>query len=100
LDHDVKQKDVEATIFRDLHRTLPTHVFFQPGNPGQQRLFNVLRAYSRYDRVLGYCQGLGMIVAVVLTYVTEEVPGTIHNVCTVADCLNGVLCRRKHSGSW
>jgi hypothetical protein len=39
----------------------------------QTRLFNVLKGYSRYDRVLGYCQGIGMIVAVLLTYVTEEV---------------------------
>jgi hypothetical protein len=36
FDHNPVQQDVEATIFRDLHRTLPTHSFFQKGNPGYE----------------------------------------------------------------
>lgn len=27
-------QDTEAIIVRDLHRTLPNHIFFRQGNPG------------------------------------------------------------------
>ena len=57
-DHDPVQQDIEAAIIRDLHRTLPLHRDFAPGKPGQQLLFNVLRVYSRFDKPLGYCQGM------------------------------------------
>lgn len=66
-------------------RTFPHHDFFTDGQGiGQENLFNVLKAYSlysvhfsyntycifltrvRYDPVVGYCQGLPFIVAILL----------------------------------
>ena len=43
--------DKELEIVRDLSRTYPSHVYYQQRQgPGQRSLFNVLRAYSIYDR--------------------------------------------------
>ena len=39
---------------------------------GQGALRRVLRAYSAYDREVGYCQGMNFIAAMFLTFLTEE----------------------------
>ena len=39
---------------------------------GQTALFRVLIAYAQADPVVGYCQGMGFIVAVLLSYLAEE----------------------------
>lgn len=42
---------IELEIVRDLNRTYPSHVYFQQRQgPGQRSLFNVLKAYSVYDK--------------------------------------------------
>lgn len=49
----------ELDIIRDISRTFPSHVFFQQRHgPGQRSLYNVLKAYSVYDRDVGYVQVL------------------------------------------
>ena len=64
---------VEQTICRDLHRTFPKHVMFQyVGGLGQRSLFNVLRAYSEFDRELGYTQGMCFVVGFLLCFMQEE----------------------------
>ena len=39
---------------------------------GQKMLRRLLRAYSEYDTSTGYCQGMGFIAAMFLTYLPEE----------------------------
>eukprot|EP01063_Lacrimia_lanifica_P009306 TRINITY_DN16302_c0_g1_i1.p1 TRINITY_DN16302_c0_g1~~TRINITY_DN16302_c0_g1_i1.p1 ORF type:complete len:330 (+),score=124.01 TRINITY_DN16302_c0_g1_i1:139-1128(+) len=57
----------------DLSRTLPTHcMFFQDMGVGQQSLLRVVTAYAVYDPRVGYCQGMGFIVATLLTQMAEE----------------------------
>ena len=47
----------EKIIQRDIARTFPEHEFFRDKNGlGQRGLFNVMKAYSNYDSVVGYCQ--------------------------------------------
>ena len=47
----------ELDIIRDISRTFPSHVFFQQRHgPGQRSLYNVLKAYSVFDREVGYVQ--------------------------------------------
>lgn len=44
-------EQIELEIVRDLNRTYPGHVYFQQRQgPGQRSLFNVLKAYSVYDK--------------------------------------------------
>ncbi|KAL1829184.1 hypothetical protein ACET3Z_007596 [Daucus carota] len=63
----------ELDIIRDISRTFPTHVFFQQRHgPGQRSLYNVLKAYSVYDKNVGYVQGMGCLAGLLLLYMCEE----------------------------
>ncbi|GAB4827452.1 hypothetical protein Ancab_034336 [Ancistrocladus abbreviatus] len=63
----------ELDIIRDISRTFPSHVFFQQRHgPGQRSLYNVLKAYSVFDRDVGYVQGMGFIAGLLLLYMSEE----------------------------
>ncbi|CAG8821736.1 3159_t:CDS:1, partial [Gigaspora rosea] len=57
----------DKIIQRDLARTFPSIEMFKEENgEGQTMLWNVLRAYSLYDPLVGYCQGLGFLVGPLL----------------------------------
>jgi hypothetical protein len=47
-------------------------MFRDDNGEGQMRLRRVLHAYSRLDTDVGYCQGMGFITAMLLTYFPEE----------------------------
>ncbi|XP_022772057.1 EVI5-like protein isoform X3 [Durio zibethinus] len=40
--------------------------------PGQRSLYNVLKAYSVFDRDVGYVQGMGFLAGLLLLYMSEE----------------------------
>ncbi|XP_022249877.1 ecotropic viral integration site 5 protein homolog [Limulus polyphemus] len=68
----------EKVIKRDIARTYPEHEFFQEKDgPGQQSLFNVMKAYSLHDREVGYCQGTAFIVGLLLLQMPEEEAFTV-----------------------
>lgn len=46
--------------------------FKEKDGPGQEALFNVIKAYSLHDREVGYCQGSGFIVGLLLMQMPEE----------------------------
>lgn len=49
--------EYEAKIVKDLARTFPMHPLFKDkSGVGQQKMFNVLKAYAVLDPELGYCQ--------------------------------------------
>ena len=56
---------VIAQIDMDIPRTLTDNVFFRRG-PGAARLREVLLAYARRNRAVGYCQGMNLIAASLL----------------------------------
>ncbi|KAH3800408.1 ecotropic viral integration site 5 ortholog-like [Dreissena polymorpha] len=63
----------EKMIRRDIARTFPEHDFFKEKNGlGQESLFHVMKAYSLHDREVGYCQGSGFIVGLLLMQMPEE----------------------------
>lgn len=53
---------VVSQIEMDIHRTLTDNIFFRKG-PGVGKLNEVLLAYSRRNRDVGYCQGMNLIAA-------------------------------------
>ena len=53
---------VISQIGMDIHRTLTDNVFFRAG-PGVQKLKEVLVAYARRNKDVGYCQGMNLITA-------------------------------------
>ncbi|XP_074654316.1 ecotropic viral integration site 5 ortholog-like [Tubulanus polymorphus] len=68
-----KTSPFEKVIRRDIARTYPEHDFFKEKDGlGQESLFNVMKAYSLYDREVGYCQGSGFIVGLLLMQMPEE----------------------------
>lgn len=68
----------EKMIMRDLSRTFPKHAFFSDAaGVGQESLFNVMKAYSLYDPVVGYCQGLSFIVGCFLLNVCAFVSSAL-----------------------
>eukprot|EP01052_Picozoa_sp_SAG31_P016292 SAG31_NODE_1073_length_10065_cov_2.176701_11_plen_199_part_00 len=67
--------EYEQKISKDLARTFPLHPLYKKHNSaaaGQQRLFNVLKAYAVLDKDLGYCQGMAFLVGVLLMKLSEE----------------------------
>lgn len=70
-DEEDEHDKTTSEIGRDLARTFPAHVLFRAEN-GRQSLYNVLKAYSKFDPPVGYCQGMGFLVALFLMYMEEE----------------------------
>lgn len=63
----------ERWIRRDLSRTFPGSPFFNsPSGSGQASLFCLMKAYSLYDPIVGYCQGLSFIGGILLLQMPEE----------------------------
>ncbi|KAI8047927.1 rab-GTPase-TBC domain-containing protein [Thamnidium elegans] len=63
----------DKMIQRDLARTFPGHIYFkETDGQGQEGLYNVVRAFSLYDDVVGYCQGLAFIVGPLLLNMPDE----------------------------
>lgn len=60
-------------IGKDLPRTLTFIKSFsiEPSS-GQNKLYNVLKAYSCYDKQIGYCQGMNYLAAMLLTHIDDE----------------------------
>ncbi|XP_012944946.2 uncharacterized protein LOC101846777 isoform X2 [Aplysia californica] len=72
-EHMKKTSPCEKLIRRDIARTFPDHDFFKEKDGfGQESLFNVMKAYSLHDREVGYCQGSGFIVGLLLMQMPEE----------------------------
>ncbi|CAF1299439.1 unnamed protein product [Rotaria magnacalcarata] len=73
IDYMKMTSSCEKVIRRDISRTYPEHELFKEKHGiGQERLFNVIKAYSLFDREVGYCQGIGFIVGLLLMHMPEE----------------------------
>lgn len=68
-----KSSNCEKLIQRDIARTYPENDYFKDeSGPGQEGLFNVMKAYSLHDEEVGYCQGIAFIVGLLLLQLSEE----------------------------
>jgi len=47
-------------------------MFYHDGGPGQESLRRLLTWYAALDPEVGYCQGMGFIAALLLSYMIEE----------------------------
>jgi len=66
-------KKMKETIFKDVTRTFPKHIFFKDKfGAGQKTLYNVCKAVANCQEETGYVQGMGYIIAVLLTYMDQE----------------------------
>ena len=66
-------QDTEITIIKDLDRTFPAcSLFTDKYGGGQRKLFKVLSNYSKFNKEIGYVQGMAYIVALLLIYMDEK----------------------------
>ncbi|CAI2174306.1 15608_t:CDS:10 [Funneliformis geosporum] len=60
-------------IERDIHRCYPDHIQFrEEAGFGQDDLHNILKAYAHYNPEVGYCQGMGRLVGMMLMQMPAE----------------------------
>ena len=73
LDKEKLDREIELVIIKDLDRTFPScQLFKEKYGMGQRKLFRVLSNYSKFNKQLGYVQGMGYLVALFLLYMNEE----------------------------
>ena len=73
LDKEPIDENSELSIIKDLDRTYPLcQLFKEKYGKGQRNLFRVLSNYSKYNKKIGYVQGLGYLAALFLIYMDEE----------------------------
>ena len=73
LDKEKLDQETEITIIKDLDRTFPKcQMFRDKYGIGQRKLFKVLSNYSKYNKEIGYVQGMGYIAALFLIYMDER----------------------------
>ena len=66
-------QDAEEVILKDLDRTFPScQLFAEKYGGGQRKLFSVLSCFSKYQKEIGYVQGMSFFTALFLTYMDEE----------------------------
>ncbi|KAK3825389.1 MAG: rab-GTPase-TBC domain-containing protein [Benniella sp.] len=64
---------IYEVIERDIHRCYPDHVHFRDNSgTGQQDLHSILKAYAHYKPDVGYCQGMGRLVGMMLMQMPVE----------------------------
>ncbi|KAF8526214.1 rab-GTPase-TBC domain-containing protein [Hysterangium stoloniferum] len=59
-------------IEKDVGRTMPLNVFFGGDGVGVDKLRRVLRAYSRRNPAVGYCQGMNLVASTLLLVHADE----------------------------
>jgi hypothetical protein len=73
MDNNNTLAEAKAADVVDSNSTItPSSSRLSERGDGQGALRRVLRAYSQYDSEVGYCQGMNFIVAMFLTFLTEE----------------------------
>jgi len=50
----------------DIHRTFPDNRFFKEGKEDRKKLYNILVAYSEFNKDVGYCQGLNYVAGMII----------------------------------
>ncbi|KAH0785808.1 TBC domain containing protein [Histomonas meleagridis] len=76
----------DHTILVDIPRTMPKVPIFKQKS-FRVSLYRVLRAYSNYDKELGYYQGNSFLAAMLMNYMDED---------TVFRCFVGIMRGQKH----
>lgn len=65
--------DAEHMISKDISRTLSDlQMWREDLKAGNNKLFNVLKAYANYDNEVSYVQGLNYVVGMMLYYIEDE----------------------------
>ncbi|PWN22513.1 hypothetical protein BCV69DRAFT_145774 [Microstroma glucosiphilum] len=59
-------------IEKDVPNTFPDNKVFQEGQPGRADLEAILKAYTHYNPIIGYTQGMDLLVGIFLLHMAPE----------------------------
>ena len=66
-------EEVESQIQKDIFRTMSDlKLWREDSQGGNNKLYNVLKAYANYDNEVNYVQGMNYIVGLLLLYIPDE----------------------------
>ena len=68
----LKNSKYDKEIIKDLSRTFPDDNSFKKESDNYKKLFNVLKAYSNYNKKIGYVQGMNFIAAKLILFFKNE----------------------------
>ena len=64
---------MENQIQKDIIRTMSElKLWREDSQGGNNKLYNVLKAYANYDQEVNYVQGMNYIVGLLLLYIPDE----------------------------
>ena len=71
---ELEWEQVENQIKKDINRTMSElKLWREDSQGGNNKLYNVLKAYANYDQEVNYVQGMNYIVGLLLLYIPDEV---------------------------
>ena len=82
----------------DIHRTFPDNRFFKEDKEGRTKLYNILVAYSEYNKGIGYCQGLNYVAGMIILVIRDEEKSFWLLVCLLEEILPQNYFTQKMSG--
>ena len=70
---ELEWEEVENQIRKDINRTMSElKLWREDSQGGNNKLYNVLKAYANYDQEVNYVQGMNYIVGLLLLYIPDE----------------------------
>ena len=70
---ELEWEEVENQIQKDIIRTMSElKLWREDSQGGNNKLYNVLKAYANYDQEVNYVQGMNYIVGLLLLYIPDE----------------------------
>ena len=70
---ELEWEEVESQIQRDINRTMSElKLWREEAQGGNNKLYNVLKAYANYDQEVNYVQGMNYIAGLLLLYIPDE----------------------------
>jgi len=85
-----KEKDVKILeqIELDISRTFPDNRFFRDDSKqDKKKLYNILVAYSEYNKGVGYCQGMNYVAGLIILVLRDEEKSFWLLVCLLNEIL-------------
>ena len=70
---ELEWEEVDNQIRKDINRTMSElKLWREDSQGGNNKLYNVLKAYANYDQEVNYVQGMNYIVGLLLLYIPDE----------------------------
>ena len=68
-----ENREAEKQIEKDVERTMSELGLWREDHQGgNNKMFNVLKAYANYDNEVGYVQGINYLAGILLFYISDE----------------------------